>query len=211
MTGMPKVQSIRRRRMNGESIASIARSENVSEPTVRKYLKAGDLSPRPPVKRKHAESAVGPLRAGDSGSGSRRIAARGGRQRHTATRIWERLRDEYGAEVSLSTVTRKVAQLRRGSARGARGRLPRPGVASGRGAGRFRAGSTPGSGARCRACAGSCWISRIRTSARASLCPGRTLSARARRFATSSSGWAACRRGSCSITPRAWGAGCSSG
>lgn len=116
MTGMPKVQSIRRRRMNGESIASIARSESVSEPTVRKYLKAGDLSPRPPVKRKHAESAVGPLRAGDSGSGSRRIAARGGRQRHTATRIWERLRDEYGAEVSLSTVTRKVAQLRRGSA-----------------------------------------------------------------------------------------------
>ena len=99
--------------------------------------------------------------------------------------------------MSLSTVTRKVAQLRRGSARGARGRLPRPGVASGRGAGRFRAGSTSGSGARCRACAGSCWISRIRTSARASLCPGRTLSARARRFATSSSGWAACRRGSC--------------
>ena len=69
MISMPKVQSIRRRRMNGESIASIARSENVSEPTVRKYLKAGDLSPRPPVKRKHAESAVGPLRAGDSGSG----------------------------------------------------------------------------------------------------------------------------------------------
>ena len=99
--------------------------------------------------------------------------------------------------MSLSTVTRKVAQLRRGSARGARGRLPRPGVASGRGAGRFRAGSTSGSGARCRACVISCWISRIRTSARASLCPGRTLSARARRFATSSSGWAACRRGSC--------------
>ena len=99
--------------------------------------------------------------------------------------------------MSLSTVTRKVAQLRRGSARGARGRLPRPGVASGRDAGRFRAGSTSGSGARCRACVISCWISRIRTSARASLCPGRTLSARARRFATSSSGWAACRRGSC--------------
>ena len=28
MISMPKVQSIRRRRMNGESIASIARSEN---------------------------------------------------------------------------------------------------------------------------------------------------------------------------------------
>lgn len=58
MISMPKVQSIRRRRMNGGSIASIARSENVSEPTVRKYLKAGDLSPRPPVKRKHAESVI---------------------------------------------------------------------------------------------------------------------------------------------------------
>ena len=58
MISMPKVQSIRRRRMNGESISSMARSENVSEPTVRKYLKAGDLSPRPPVKRKHAESVI---------------------------------------------------------------------------------------------------------------------------------------------------------
>lgn len=35
------------------------------------------------------------------------------KQRHTATRIWERLRDEHGAEVSLSTVTRAVARLRR--------------------------------------------------------------------------------------------------
>ena len=210
MISMPKVQSIRRRRMNGESIASIARSENVSEPTVRKYLKAGDLSPRPPVKRKHAESVIDRyVPVIEQWLAEDRCTWR--KQRHTATRIWERLRDEYGAEVSLSTVTRKVAQLRRGSARGARGRLPRPGVASGRGAGRFRAGSTSGSGARCRACVISCWISRIRTSARASLCPGRTLSARARRFATSSSGWAACRRGSCSITPRAWGAGCSSG
>ena len=58
MISMPKVQSIRRRRMNGESIASIARSENVSEPTVRKYLKAGDLSPRPPVRRRCVESVI---------------------------------------------------------------------------------------------------------------------------------------------------------
>ena len=147
MTGMPKVQSIRRRRMNGESIASIARSENVSEPTVRKYLKAGDLSPRPPVKRKHAESVIDRyVPVIEQWLAEDRCTWR--KQRHTATRIWERLRDEYGAEVSLSTVTRKVAQLRRGSARGARGRLPRPGVASGRGAGRFRRGrrQVPGRG-----------------------------------------------------------------
>ena len=38
------------------------------------------------------------------------------KQRHTATRIHERLRDEYGAGVSLSTVTRTVARLRREAA-----------------------------------------------------------------------------------------------
>ena len=112
MISMPKVQSIRRRRMNGESIASIARSENVSEPTVRKYLKAGDLSPRPPVKRKHAESVIDRyVPVIEQWLAEDRCTWR--KQRHTATRIWERLRDEYGAEVSLSTVTRKVAQLRR--------------------------------------------------------------------------------------------------
>jgi transposase len=35
------------------------------------------------------------------------------KQRHTATRIWQRLRDEHGATVSYSTVRRKVAELRR--------------------------------------------------------------------------------------------------
>ena len=44
MISMPKIQSIRQRRRNGESVASIARGEKVSEPTVRKYLKADDLS-----------------------------------------------------------------------------------------------------------------------------------------------------------------------
>ena len=108
----PKVQSIRRRRMNGESIASIARSENVSEPTVRKYLKAGDLSPRPPVSRRCVESVIDRyVPVIEQWLAEDRCTWR--KQRHTATRIWERLRDEYGAEVSLSTVTRKVAQLRR--------------------------------------------------------------------------------------------------
>ena len=41
-------------------------------------------------------------------------------QWHTATRIHERLRDEYRAGVSLSTVTRTVARLRREAAAGGR-------------------------------------------------------------------------------------------
>lgn len=114
MISMPKIQSIRMRRRNGESIASIARSEQVSEPTVRKYLRVDDLSARPPVRR-HRGSVIDewvPVIEGMLAEDRETWH----KQRHTATRIHERLRDEYGAAVSLSTVTRKVAQLRRESA-----------------------------------------------------------------------------------------------
>lgn len=109
MTGMPQIQSIRRMGRNGESMASIARKQHVSGPTVRKYLRMDDLSEKPPV-RKRRGSVVDPYPplierwlAEDRGSWRK--------QRHTATRIWEWLRDEHGAEVSLSTVTRAVARL----------------------------------------------------------------------------------------------------
>ena len=59
MTSMPQIQSIRRMRMNSESIASIARKQHVSEPTVRKYLKMDDLSEKPPV-RKRRGSVIDP-------------------------------------------------------------------------------------------------------------------------------------------------------
>lgn len=45
MISMSVVQNIRRLRMEGESIASIARNAGVSEPTVRKHLKPHDMSP----------------------------------------------------------------------------------------------------------------------------------------------------------------------
>ena len=111
---MPQIQSIRRMGRNGESMASIARKQHVSGPTVRKYLRMDDLSEKPPV-RKRRGSVVDPYPplierwlAEDRGSWRK--------QRHTATRIWEWLRDEHGAEVSLSTVTRAVARLGRESA-----------------------------------------------------------------------------------------------
>lgn len=98
MISMPEVQSIRQLRRNGDSIASIARKVGAGEPTVRKYLKMEDLSPRPPVRR-HRPSVIDewvPLieqwLAGDRGSWRK--------QRHTATRIWERLRDEHGCVLS---------------------------------------------------------------------------------------------------------------
>ena len=111
MTGMPKIQSIRQRRRNGESVASIARGEKVSEPTVRKYLKADDLSARPPVRRRRGSVLDEwiPVIEGMLAEGRETWH----KQRHTATRIHERLRDEYGVEASLSTVTRTVARLKR--------------------------------------------------------------------------------------------------
>lgn len=97
-------------------MASIARKQHVSEPTVRKYLRMDDLSEKPPVGRRRG-SVIDPYLplieqwlAEDRGSWRK--------QRHTATRVWERLRDEHGAGVSLSTVTRAVARLRRESAAG---------------------------------------------------------------------------------------------
>ena len=48
MISMPQIQSIRSRRRNGESIASIARSEKASEPTVRKYPRVDDHRPGRP-------------------------------------------------------------------------------------------------------------------------------------------------------------------
>lgn len=111
MISMPQVQSIRRLRRNGESVASIARKTRVSEPTVRKYLAKEDLSAVPSVRKPRA-SVIDPyLPVIEQWLAEDRANWR--KQRHTATRIWERLRDEHGAEVSLSTVTRAVARLRR--------------------------------------------------------------------------------------------------
>ena len=100
MISMPQIQSIRSRRRNGESIASIARSERVSEPTVRKYLRVDDLSARPPVRRRRGSVIDEWLPVIEGMLAEDRETWR--KQRHTATRIHERLRDEYGAGVSLS-------------------------------------------------------------------------------------------------------------
>ena len=114
MISMPQVQSIRRLRRNGESVASIARKTHVSEPTVRKYLAKEDLSAVPSVRKPRA-SVIDPyLPVIEQWLAEDRANWR--KQRHTATRIWERLRDEHGAEVSLSTVTRAVARPGRGFA-----------------------------------------------------------------------------------------------
>ncbi len=110
MIGMHDVNSIRTLRRRGESIASISRIVGRSEPTVRKYLKAQDLSPAMPKKRDRPSMLDGyrPTIEGwlDEDSKTWR------KQHHTARRIWQRLRDEQGCTASESTVRHYVARLK---------------------------------------------------------------------------------------------------
>lgn len=110
MISMSIIHSIRRMRKEGSSIAAIARELSISEPTVRKYLHMRDLSAKPPV-RKTRKSVIDQYvpqieqwLAEDRDLWSK--------QRHTATPVHRRL-VEKGAEISLSTVTRKVGELKR--------------------------------------------------------------------------------------------------
>lgn len=111
MISMSQTYSIRQMRKNGESISEIARKTGVSRNTVYAKLAISDLSPRMPVKRGKAKT---PDRyRGVIGSWLDEDAANWRKQRHTARRIWQRLRDEHGVECRESTVRHTSATSRR--------------------------------------------------------------------------------------------------
>lgn len=113
MIGVDKIEDIRRGGRLGLSTAEISRRTGVSEPTVRKYLRKEDLSPRPPEVGRAPESpTLAPYAASVDAwlEEDRRVWRK---QRHTAKRVYERLRDELGYEGSYSTVRRYVARRRR--------------------------------------------------------------------------------------------------
>lgn len=90
MIGMSTILSIRRRCADGDSVAEVAREEGVSEPTVRKYRDMEDFSPQPAKRRKPRPSKLDPYKATiDSWLVEDR--KRRAKQRHTATRIFDRL------------------------------------------------------------------------------------------------------------------------
>jgi transposase len=102
-------ESIRRQhRDEGLSIRELARRHGVHRRTVRQAL-AGAV---PPLRKTPERSApaVGPVEAIVRGwlEADRRAPVK---QRHTARRVWQRLRDEHGALVGESTVRRLVARL----------------------------------------------------------------------------------------------------
>ena len=98
-------------RRDGESVSSIARATGVSRDTVYKYLRKDDFSPEPLVAAATRPSKLDPYKPlvdlwiEEDTTNWRK-------QRHTARRIWQRLRDEEGADVSEATVCRYVRSAR---------------------------------------------------------------------------------------------------
>lgn len=111
MISMSVVNSIRQQRRDGYSISDIAKMNGVSRDAVYKYLKQDDFSPEPPRKSTRP-SKLDPYKP-YIGGWLEEDADNWRKQRHTARRIWQRLKDEFGADVSESTVSRYVARLRK--------------------------------------------------------------------------------------------------
>ena len=117
MIGVDKVEDIRRRARRGESVSGIAAATGVSGPTVRKYIAAGDLSPRPPATRGRTSSPMMEPYAETVEGWLREDLRVWRKQRHTARRIHDRLVEEEGFQGSYETVRNFV--------RAARGRIAR--------------------------------------------------------------------------------------
>lgn len=111
MIDVDKIEDIRKRARWGQSTAAIARELGVSEPTVRKYRSMEDLSRRPAPSRDPRFPSLEGL-TGKIDSWLIDDTRHWRKQRHTATRVYVRLRDEEGYEGSYSTVRRYV-HLRR--------------------------------------------------------------------------------------------------
>jgi transposase len=107
---MSQVKNIKKMYDEGASIAEISRVMKLSEPTVRKYIKMDDYSPTPPTVVPRP-SKLDPYKD----EIERWIAEDGGRwykQRHCATRVYDRLLDETGYDGSYSVVQRFVKELK---------------------------------------------------------------------------------------------------
>ena len=116
MIGAGKIEDIRKGARGGEPIASIARAVGASEPTARKYARMKDLSPEPPRRREPESEVLAPYEGTvDSWLDDDRRNWR--KRRHTAARVYVRLRDEEGHTGSYSTVQRYVRRRREEMAR----------------------------------------------------------------------------------------------
>lgn len=110
MLKMFQIHSIRDRYRSGECISAIAREEAVDRKTARKYIRQEDFSPKPPV-RKTRPSLLDPYKPLIIGW-LEDDEQRWHKQRHTASRIHERLKEECGFTGSYPTVLRFVQRFK---------------------------------------------------------------------------------------------------
>lgn len=103
---MSKIHSIRREYRLGTPIKRIAEEHGVCRDTVYKYVRMKDLTPklpkttRKPKKMDRYAALVTQWLTDDLKESPK--------QRHTAHRVWQRLKDECGADISEQTVRRFV-------------------------------------------------------------------------------------------------------
>lgn len=107
---MSKAYSIRQLWRQGESVTAIAKITGVSRDTVYKYRDEDDFSPSVPTKaaRPSKLDPYKPLIDQWLDDDMKRMR----KQRHTAKRIHDRLTEETGVDVSVSTVERYVRQAK---------------------------------------------------------------------------------------------------
>ena len=111
MIDVDKIQDIRTMWRRGFSVADISRATGVSEPTIRKYRDKEDLSPEPPKARKETSELLLPY-IPHIDAWLEEDKKNWHKQRHTAQRVFERLRDERGYPGSYTTVQRYVRRRR---------------------------------------------------------------------------------------------------
>jgi len=109
---MPEIHAIRDKAREGHTVASISREVEVDEKTVRKYLKVDDFSPRPPEKLRGVSRLDPHTPLIDQWLEEDQHRWR--KQRHTAKRIHDRLKEESeGYDCSYNIVQRYVKETRR--------------------------------------------------------------------------------------------------
>lgn len=111
MLGMVDIEYIRKKHFNeGWSIRKISRNLGVARQTVRKALRSSEI-PKYTLTKEKPSPVLDPYKAIIAEWLEQdKIAPK--KQRHTARRIYQRLRDEYGYEGSEPTVRRYVQILK---------------------------------------------------------------------------------------------------
>ena len=110
MIDMTQIRSIKTMHNNGAGVTAISKTLKISEPTVRRYLKMDDFNPSPPVSEVRSSKLDAYKEIIDRWLAEDKAAWY--KQRHTAKRVYDRLRLETDFDGSYPIVQRYVKEQR---------------------------------------------------------------------------------------------------